>query len=176
MPRLFVAINFSKDIVDELYSGAVYLNNNSRSSNPSRKENLHLTLAFIGETPKVKNAVSALKSVDCTPFDLTIEGFGEFSSKEGSICFAKVKENPVLSQTAKKVRDALIAYGFDIDTKPFKAHITLCRKFVPSPSFSIEGIRKLLSIGTAKVASISLMRSDRIGGKLVYSEIFKKVL
>ncbi len=176
MPRLFVAINFSKDIVEELYAGTVYLKNNSTSSKPSRKENLHLTLAFIGESPKVKNAVSALKSVNCVPFDLTVEGFGKFSSKDGSICFAKVKETPTLSQTAEKIRDALVAYGFDIDTKPFIAHITLCRQFVPSPSFRLEDMRKLLSQKTARVTDISLMRSDRIGGKLTYTEIFKKIL
>lgn len=119
MPRLFVAINFPKNIVDKLYGGVEYLKNNSLRLNPSRKENLHLTLAFIGETPKVKNAVSALKNTTLGPFELSLEGFGAFSSKDGYICFAKATDCPALIGTAKAVRDALTAYGFDIDTKPF---------------------------------------------------------
>ncbi len=176
MPRLFVAINLPKDIVDKLYEGVVYLKNNSLHSNPSKKENLHLTLAFIGETPKVKNAVSALKKINPSPFELAIDGFGEFSSKDGSICFAKVKENSALSGTAKAVRDVLTAYEFDIDTKPFKPHITLCRQFAPAPTFDKEQICRILPKMSVPVREISLMRSDRINGRLVYTEIFKKVL
>ncbi len=176
MPRLFVAINFPENIVDDLCEGVEYLKNNSLRLNPSRKENLHLTLAFIGETSKVKNAVSALKSIELEPFKLSLEGFGEFSSKDGSICFAKAKECPALISTAKAVRNSLTAYGFDIDTKPFKPHVTLCRQFEPSLSFSKEGICQILPLASVPVREISLMRSDRINGKLVYTEVFKKML
>ena len=176
MPRLFVAINLPKEITEALYKGVLYLRDNSLSANPSRKENLHLTLAFIGETPKVNNAISALKSINVTPFEITLAGVGAFSSKEGKLCFAKAKESSSLSNAATSVRGALAAYGFETDPKPFKPHITLCRQFAPSSSYKAEELCTILPETSFPVGEISLMLSERINGRLVYTEVFKKIL
>lgn len=176
MPRLFVAVNFPLEVTEKLYSCAQYLKTHSKNANPSRKENLHLTLAFIGETNNIRGATSALKDIICAPFDMTIEGYSEFSSREGSICFAKARECRELSELAKSVRENLTQRGFQIDTKTFKPHITLCRQFVPSESFSKEEIQELISTQTISVKELSLMRSDRINGKLTYTQIHKKAL
>lgn len=176
MPRLFVAINFSSAVTDNLYNCVQYLRQNSKNINPSRKENLHLTLAFIGETNNIRGAVAAMKELSSAPFDLTIEGFSQFSSKDGSICFAKAKECNELLTLAENLRKNLTQKGFSIDTKPFKPHITLCRQFVPSGSFCEEEITKLISSHHLTVREIFLMRSDRIGGKLVYTQVHKKLL
>ncbi len=176
MPRLFVAVNFPLDVTENLYNCTQYLKRHSKSANPSRKENLHLTLAFIGEINNIRGATSALKDVVCAPFDMTIEGYSEFSSREGNICFAKTKECAELYDLAKSVRDNLTNKGFQIDTKPFKPHVTLCRQFVPSESFSKEELCSLISKQTITVKEISLMRSDRINGKLTYTQVYKKTL
>ncbi len=176
MPRLFVAINLTKEIADDLYSCALLLKEHSAYANISRKENLHLTLAFIGESNNIRSASDAIKAVDINPFELTFEGFGEFSSRDGSICFAKTVSNKNLESLAMSIRKNLVDRGFKIDTKPFKAHITLCRQFTPAPSFTKELMTKVLTKKRMQVNSISLMRSDRINGKLTYTEVMRKVL
>jgi len=176
MPRLFVAITLTKEIADSLYSSALLLRNNSTYANISRKENLHLTLAFIGESNNIREASDALKEIDIKPFELIFEGFGEFASRDGSICYAKTEKNKTLEALAESVRKNLTANGFKIDTKPFKAHITLCRQFTPAPSFTKELMTNFLTKKSMQINAVSLMRSDRINGKLTYTEVSRKVL
>ena len=176
MPRLFVALNFQKDICDSLYASALTLKKYSRYINLSRKENLHLTLAFIGESQNIKAAQDALKNITATPFDLVLQGYGEFSTRDGSICFAKTQKNPKLENLALEVRGFLLEKGFEIDTKPFRSHITLGRQFIPSEEFNRDIMESLLTRKTVTINSVSLMRSDRINGKLTYTEIYRKSL
>ncbi len=172
--RLFVAVNFDKDTVEHLYKGAETLRENSLSANISRRENLHLTLAFIGEVTSAKNAINALSSIDVKPFTLTLQGYGEFG--KGSICFAKTKPCPELLTLAEKVRKKLTAKGIRIDTKPFKPHITLARQLEPTLQFDKGIMNKVLSTREVQIKEISLMRSDRIKGRLTYTELYKKTL
>ncbi len=172
--RLFVAVNFDKDTVEHLYKGAEFLRKNSISANISRKENLHLTLAFIGEVPSAKQAINALHEVKVPPFTLILEGYGEFS--KGSICFAKTKSCPQLLNLANEVKGNLLAKGVSFDPKPFKSHITLARQFEPLPQFNKTAINQVLSERAVQINQISLMRSDRINGRLTYTELYKKTL
>ncbi len=172
--RLFVAINFDKTTVDKLYSCCQIITENSISANISRRENLHLTLAFIGEVPSAKKAIDALHTVEVPPFELTIEGYGEFGA--GSVCFAKTKRCKELSALADKVRESLTAFGVSIDAKPFKPHITLARQFEAFPDFDKKFISRALGTQTVEVKEISLMKSERIKGRLTYTELYKKTL
>ena len=176
MPRLFVAINLPCEITDKLFSCCEYLKKNSIKGNPSRKENLHLTLAFIGETNNIRGAVNAMKETACAPFDLCIKGFSQFTSKGESLFYAKADGGKELCTLAEDLRSNLIKKGFQIDTKPFKPHITLCRQFIPTDSFSADELQKILSAQTVSVKEICLMRSDRINGKLTYTQVHKKLL
>ncbi len=172
--RLFVAVNFDKATVDKLYSCGQIIKANSISANVSHRENLHLTLAFIGEIPSAKRAIDALQKVSASPFELTVEGYGEFG--KGSVCFAKTKRCDELSILADNVRNSLRCNGVSIDTKPFKPHITLARQFEALPHFDKSEIEKALGTNTVDVKEISLMRSDRINGRLTYTEVFKRTL
>jgi len=176
MPRLFVAITLNKEIADNLYNSALLLKEHCIYSNISRKENLHLTLAFIGESNNLRSACEALKEISAKPFELIFEGYGEFSSRDGSLCFAKVQKNSFLESLAENIRKKLTLKGFNIDPKPFKAHITLCRQFTPAPTFNKSIMYSALSKKSMQVTSVSLMRSDRINGKLTYTEIYNKAL
>lgn len=172
--RLFAAVNFDKATVDKLYSCCQLIRENSISVNVSRRENLHLTLAFIGEVPSAKRAIDALQRVSAPPFELTIQGYGEFG--KGSVCFAKIQKCDELSALAQKVRESLVSLGVNIDTKPFKPHITLARHFESFPDFDKKELAKALGTQTVRVTSFSLMKSERINGKLTYTEVYKKPL
>ena len=172
--RLFVSVNFDKDTVDHLYKSAEVLRQNSISANISHRENLHLTLAFIGEVPSAKKAVDALSTVDLPSFLLTLKGYGEFG--KGSVCFAKTEPCKELSLLAETVRNNLTSLGVQIDTKPFKPHITLARQLSAYEDFDKTVMDKVLCRKTVTVSKISLMLSDRIKGRLTYTEIFSKEL
>lgn len=172
--RLFVAVNFDEDTVEHLYKSTEILRNNSISANISHRENLHLTLAFIGEVPSAKKAIDALSTICIPSFELILEGYGEFG--DGKVCYAKTVPTQALAFLADIVRKRLIKQGLEIDTKPFKPHITLARQLVPCEDFDKRVMDKVLCSRTVTVSEISLMRSDRIKGKLTYTEIFSKKL
>ena len=74
--RLFIAINLSEgmkaaliDAQNEMYDGGV-------RGGFTTEENMHLTLAFIGEMPDAEPVLEALSAVSFTPFSLCLEGLG----------------------------------------------------------------------------------------------------
>ena len=163
--RLFVAVHFSPEIKTVLLSAIEDLRRQS-AGNFTRPENLHLTMAFIGESDRVTEIKSALSAVNAAPFGLTIGGAGKF----GDLYWAGVDKNSALLALADSVRSELAKHHIDFDSKPFKAHITLAREVV------LKDIRLTIPNTSMTVSRISLMRSDRINGKLTYTEVYGKAL
>ena len=46
--------------------------------NYTPEENMHLTLAFIGDYPEPQAVMDALSGVEFAPFDLALDGIGSF--------------------------------------------------------------------------------------------------
>jgi 2'-5' RNA ligase len=159
--RLFIAVDLSESMKaalieaqNEMYDGGV-------RGSYTREENLHLTLAFIGEMPDAEPALEALSGVSFTPFELSLEGLGCF----GDLWWAGMRASPALEALARRVRRALADSGVPFDRKRFSPHVTLLRKARgPMP-----GIR----IGEASmtVDAFSLLRSDRGKGGMIYTEL-----
>lgn len=123
--------------------------------------NLHLTLAFIGETDDPGAVKEALKNVTFKPFKLTLSNLGNFND----LIFAGMKGSQALSALAGSVRDALDKADIKYDRKKFLPHITIIRrasgrwKEVPPPR------------GNMIVKKISLMKTTFKDGKPVYTEV-----
>ena len=92
-----------------------------------RAENLHLTLAFIGELPQLKarEAADALRDVAVEAFNWRIDHIGRF--ERAHVLWAGGPAEPRLEQLAERVRDRLHALQIRFDTKRFAAHVTLLR-------------------------------------------------
>ncbi len=159
--RLFVALQLSDELRRPLTSAMHDLKKSGVKGNYVPTPNLHLTLAFIGETDDIAAVKEALSEVSFKPFRLTLSDMGCF----GDILWAGVKGNQGLSGSAKLVREALDRAQISYDRKKFEPHITLIRKMsgnwkkVPSPK------------GEMTVKKISLMKSSMKDGKRVYTEI-----
>ena len=139
---------------NQMYEGGI-------KGNYSPEENLHLTLAFIGEYPDPEAVLEALSSVSFTPFTLELQGLGCF----GELWWAGMKESAPLAAVAKRVRRALADAGIPFDKKRFSPHITLIRNSSGTmPEISMEPF-------SMSVESISLFRSDRGKGGMIYTEI-----
>ena len=167
--RLFIAINFDKNFKDGLINTREELRNQSVFGNFTSGENLHLTLAFIGET---KNMQGAKKAVDrdfenFKGFKITSEKFGKFSD----LWWVGIKENTSLTTAAENIQKELIASGYNIEKRKFKPHITIARQVVSKEKIFITPPHL-----TMNVSRISLMQSSRISGKLCYTEIYGKDL
>ncbi|MCL1852777.1 MAG: RNA 2',3'-cyclic phosphodiesterase [Peptococcaceae bacterium] len=86
--RLFIAINFDNNTRVHLLDLRDKLCSRSASGNFSLPENLHLTLAFIGEVrpEKINKIETILETVAFSPFEATIDRLGTFS--RGALWYA----------------------------------------------------------------------------------------
>ncbi len=159
--RLFVAIELSPamkasliDVQNTLYDRGV------RGSFPT-EENLHLTLAFLGELPEPQPVLDALSVVRFTPFPLTLEGMGTF----GDLLWAGLRPSPALEALVRRLRRALAEAGIPYDRKRFSPHVTLLRR----ASGDLPGIRP--DSASMTVEAFSLFRSDRGKRGMIYTEL-----
>lgn len=160
--RLFVAIRFTPEVRETLLRAIADLRTQARSGNFTRPENLHLTLAFIGETDDWRGAAAALGECVRPDFRFTVGDSGRF----GDLWWAGIRPCPELSDLAEAVQTALRARGFGIETRPFRPHITLARELRADGPVRLEVPPVSMDAGR-----LSLMRSERVGGRLVYTEV-----
>jgi RNA 2',3'-cyclic 3'-phosphodiesterase len=103
-------------------------------------DDLHITLAFLGNAPSEK-LTSAMEKVHGTlsgskGFILEINKLGIFGKLDSPrIFWADTKESNELQTVRKKVFTACLDAGFQLETRPFKPHITLARKWAGDQPF-----------------------------------------
>jgi 2'-5' RNA ligase len=92
-----------------------------------RAENLHLTLAFIGEAdePTATAVAAALRAIEVVPFDWRLDTLGAF--ERAQVLWAGGPREPRLDALAAAVRARLDALAVRYDRTPFLAHVTLLR-------------------------------------------------
>jgi 2'-5' RNA ligase len=164
--RLFAAINFNSDTRKRLIALREELRSCSQNGNFSHDDNLHLTLAFIGEViPKNVDKIKAIiDTVTFAPFPAGIDRLGTFS--RGTLWWAGLREDKPLMWLQREVEHKLALCGFEMDGRDYHPHITLGREIVTGTKpWEIEPFGETVS-------KFDLMKSERIGGKLTYTSIY----
>ena len=170
--RLFISIDFTEEVKDVLKDAVKQLRRQTRSAGFTREENLHLTLAFIGEVEEddVYDIIEIMKHTDMKPFDISVSGSGHF----GDLWWIGINKKGSLAKLADHLKKQLRDAGFDIDNKKFKPHITVARRVVPNKTH--DDIKLSIPETSMTVDGFSLMKSERIDGRLTYTELFWKAL
>lgn len=169
--RLFAAIELSENVKRELIRAIEALGHLCVKGRFMRPENLHLTLAFIGETKRLAEAKSAFDSLNAAKFNLTVGGLGAFKRAGGDVYWAGVEKNDDLFKVQGELCAQLKNAGFDLENRQYKPHITLGREVILSkmPDFKLEKT-------DMTVEAVTLFSSERDGGRLIYTPVFKKRL
>ncbi len=166
--RLFIAIKLNHEMKDALTDLQARMQRQGVRGNFTKRENLHLTLAFIGEYPDPDEVIDVLETVDFEPLRLSLEGIGSF----GNLWWAGLSGNDELRALAKRLRRALAEAGIPYDRKKFSPHITLVRKPVSRSGSVPEEILRGLPHAEMTADHISLMRSDRGKNGMIYTELY----
>ena len=162
--RLFIAIEFDRKIINSLKQVQGSLKACGLRGRYTREENLHLTLAFIGEYDDPDKVLRVMKEVPFEGFPLEVDGMGRF----GNIYWAGLKENPNLSSYVKALRDKLRDSDIPFDKKKFSPHITLVRDGV----FEKKGrLPEWMPEMKMKVKTVSLVKSEFTKSGMKYTVI-----
>ena len=95
--RLFIAIGLDDPVKDLLCRAQRQLKRQALGGRFSRRENLHLTLAFLGEAPDIRRAAIALDQIQAAPFSLAVQGLGYFPSAKGQTWWMGTAPCPALA-------------------------------------------------------------------------------
>lgn len=166
--RLFVAIGFDEPCMDVLCTAIAGLKSHAQQGNFSRRENLHLTLAFLGETKRLEAAKQALQSIRADSFCMELSGLGCFQRNGSALWWMGVTENKALAALQRQVAAALALAGFSLEKPAFQPHLTLGREVILEPGFQAEAYGKTLPPARMQVTEIALMESRRVNGLLQY--------
>lgn len=131
MARLFVAVKIDPEVLERLGEARSRLEDNLRGIRWVRRENLHLTLKFLGQVDDEKIAAigNALKHAlaPLPRFAVSSRGLGVFPDiRKPKVLWAGLDAAP-LAPLARAVEEALAALGFEREAREFKPHLTLGR-------------------------------------------------
>ncbi|MEI9994085.1 MAG: RNA 2',3'-cyclic phosphodiesterase [Rhizomicrobium sp.] len=163
MPRLFAALAIPDDVAPSLAS----LQGGVPGAHWQSREQLHLTLRFIGEVDGREAAMAhdALSAIDASAFTLALHGVGAFGGKRPQALWAGVRPSEPLTHLQRKVETALQRVGLAADRQKYTPHVTLARlrggsvgrvmdyltdhALYSSPDFAVEGFILYSSVLTS---------------------------
>lgn len=178
--RLFIGIQFKKEINDSIGTIINQLKANKVKGNYTRYENLHITLLFIGETKELEAIIKAIQEVIVKwrrgTLCLSFDGFDSFKRREGELLYIKVKGDENLEYLHQVILNRLKKEGLSLDEKELKPHITLARRLVFDKKKGnreelLARLSNSLITSPIEINSISLLKSERIDGLLTYTPI-----
>jgi 2'-5' RNA ligase len=171
MTRIFIALALSDAARETLRREVRRLARALPDVRFAAPDDLHLTLAFLGEVDDATLAqVIALGSDVAShsrPFELALAGLGVFGPPHAPrVVWAGVGgETPRLLALQHRLADALEALGFPREQRPFSPHLTLARLKRPLNDATAQRLRAVLAGPPPaptrwRVDDLRVMRSD----------------
>lgn len=157
--RVFIAINLPEEIKKEIY-GKLSAKIPKEGCKAVARENLHITLQFIGYVSdggigEIKQKMAALKETQSRPFGVSLSGTGEFN---GRVLWLGAREGDAeICRIAEALGEAL-----GIKDERFHPHVTLARnKSLSSAEFGkiASALEKENYGARFEVKSVDLMES-----------------
>ena len=150
-------------------------------------QNMHLTLKFLGDVSL--NSMEFIKqmlrteaeNVPC--FDIHLAGLGAYPNlKRPRILYIGIQAPASLDALARGIESASRRLGYEPEERPFSAHLTLGRVRQIINAADQQQIRRAIEstqvdlLGTARVDSVHLYKSDLNPGGSVYTRLYSAPL
>ena len=123
MPRLFAALPVPEEVSDRL----LIMEEAVTGASWREREHHHVTLQFFGDVSlaEAEDLDHELGELIAPQMDIAIEGVGWFGRKEPRALYARIATNEAFSKLAKECRTIARRFGVELDSQPFKPHVTL---------------------------------------------------
>ena len=176
--RLFLALELPERAGDRFFESVELVRSSAARGSFTRRENIHLTLAFLGEQPEER--VPAVREImdgcGLAPITLTLGPLVRFRSREGNTLVRTAEKDPALMSLQSRLSDGLRAGGFELEARSYLPHLTVGRKVVLRPGVTLEGLNREITPLTARIGRMTLFLSHRIGGALTYTPLHTRYL
>jgi len=156
--RLFIAVSISEEVLDEAFNIALRIRRRLDYSSARiswvKKDNLHFTLKFIGETlsENIGTIVEALHEISAShqPFKIRIQDAGCFpNSTSPRVLWLGLTEGAdEMKKLAADVENMMNLLEFTEEKRPFSPHLTIARIKAPGNTDFSKELEPLRGIGT----------------------------
>ncbi|WP_313638423.1 RNA 2',3'-cyclic phosphodiesterase [Paenibacillus sp.] len=158
--RLFIAVKLPLELRQVVAQECSNLSQTYQFAKWTHPEDYHITLQFLGDTPKTKipDLIMALKQLSgqCRPFKLSLDKWGTFGLPTAPrVLWVGVSgELEELNQLATKVHSSTLPLGFPAESREYKPHLTVARKYRGKISFDAKMPENLLKLDDEKRSEI----------------------
>jgi RNA 2',3'-cyclic 3'-phosphodiesterase len=168
--RVFVAIELPPPVRRKLMGHIDRLHDSLPEARASwiRRENLHLTLKFLGDIPmiSVENLSAAVKfaATRVEPFEIVVEGCGAFPPRgQVRVLWVGIKDpSDQLAFLHTALEDECEKAGFPREQRPFHPHLTIARMRKPLDSRHLAIVHQEIGFQpeTVRVSELAVNRSE----------------
>ena len=187
--RAFIAIEFPQHIQDAIERQTARLRQ-TLGSDLVRwipAQNMHLTLKFLGDIAashvEFLKQMLAREAASHAQFDLQIGGLGSYpTSRRPRILWVGLHAPADLVSLQKNIEAGATRLGYEQEERPFSPHLTIGHVRQNVNPLELPKIRAALdsiqlgSIGTARVDSVHLIKSELQPNGSVYTKLFSAPL
>lgn len=176
--RAFIGIDFDTSMKNGIKTVQSIVRQNSEKGRFKYVGNFHITLKFLGEISRENTRVINEVLKDCASthkvFNLGIDKLGFFRGR-GSIhalWLGLCGELNSLIALYNSIEEGLVLKGFKKDERAYTPHITIAQDLILKTDF--EKLRKAVDLSiipSFQVKEISLIKSEHIEGKRIYTPI-----
>ncbi|WP_045452042.1 RNA 2',3'-cyclic phosphodiesterase [Vibrio campbellii] len=167
--RLFFALTFDKTSKSKLKQIQEKLKQHEIVGCYTRRENFHITLAFIGESTQEESQqlMKILHHLKSSCKRITVDHLGSFHQSGRQLAWLGIEDNRAVTNLQNELIEALEQDGFATESRHYVPHITLARHIdKQAPLDDVE-----LSPLKLPIDAIALMESKTVEGKLIYRAI-----
>ena len=178
--RTFIAIDFEEKTKRQIADFQDQIRADCKHGKFTYKDNIHLTLHFIGETDEydLENLASAIEETAALnrKFTMNFTDLGYFDRGKECIMWLGTDKSKELVRLHQTLEKCLGKQGFKRERAQFSPHITIGREIVMIYNKKIAVEKFKPKIGEIIVKEISLLESKRVDGKLVYKKLYSAKL
>ena len=174
LPRLFVALWLPGPLAEAALARLEELRAGGRGVRWVRREQLHVTLKFLGETrveavPEIEAALAGV-AAGSRPFRMGLRPGGVFPpSGPPRVVWLGVAPGEELRDMAARVERALLPLGFSPERRSFRPHLTLGRAG-PGAAVDPAVLARDFTVAPAEVGSLSLVQSELRPAGAIYRD------
>jgi len=154
--RLFLAVKLPSDLQQIIAEECSTLSQTFQFAKWTYPEDYHITLQFLGDTPKEKipALIQSLEQIvgQCSPFKLTMDQWDTFGlpASPRVLWIGVSGEVDSLRDLYSSVLSATNPLGFSPEAREYKPHLTVARKYKGIHSFDEKILKYLLKLDGEK--------------------------